>query len=234
MWRAVREAGAADAREQLFELYTGLARRIASHHFRQAENRTIEFADLRQLAYAGLLEAIDRFDPAYGVSFARYAERRITGSVLDGLQHASEMHEQQTFRQRMRRERAHSLAGEGVDAMSAVDALDRLVEAAVGLAIGFMLEGDDTYVPDGATDRRPNAYQSTAWRELVRKALLEVNDLPERERLIIRQHYLEGVDFDRLGELLRLSKGRISQLHRAALARLRTRLNQGGQFGLER
>jgi hypothetical protein len=64
--------------------------RVARRHFRDRNNRTIEFPDLCQLAFAGLLEAIDRFDPDYGVSFSHFAERRITGSVLDGVLHASD------------------------------------------------------------------------------------------------------------------------------------------------
>jgi RNA polymerase sigma factor for flagellar operon FliA len=234
LWRSLKHEGSAGAREQLFGLYTGLARRIARHHLRHPGDHTIEYPDLCQLAYAGLLEAIDRFDPTHGVSFAHYAERRITGSVLDGLQHASELHEQLSFRQRMRRERAKSLAGEDASTLSSTEALDRLAEAAVGLALGFMLEGTDVYVPEGTPDHQANAYESVAWTELLRRVLAEIQHLPERERLIIRQHYLEGVDFDRLGALLHLSKGRISQLHRSALARLKDQLNRAGQFSLER
>jgi len=233
LWRSFKDQGSSSAREQLFSLYTGLARRIARRHFRDRDDRTLEFPDLCQLAYAGLLEAIDRYDPDYGVSFARFAGSRISGSIVDGLRHASEKHEQIAFRQRMRRDRSKSLAGEDAEALTSSEALDRLVDAAVGLALGFMLEGADIYVPDGAADHRPNAYESAAWRELVRKTMAKIETLPERERLIIRQHYLEGVDFEQLGALLGVSKGRISQLHRSALQRLKTRLNHAGQFGLE-
>ncbi len=233
LWRAFKDEGSASAREQLFSRYTGLARRIARRHFRDRDDRTLEFPDLCQLAYAGLLEAVDRYDSDYGVSFARFAGSRISGSILDGIRHASEKHEQLAFRQRVRRERSKSLAGEDVDALTSSEALERLVDAAVGLALGFMLEGADIYVPDGAVDRRPNAYESAAWRELVRKVLAKVETLPERERLIIHQHYLEGVDFDHLGALLAVSKGRVSQLHRSALNRLKAQLHGPDPFIME-
>lgn len=234
LWRAFKDEGSAEAREHLFALYIGLARRLARRHFLDRNNRTIEFADLCQLAYAGLLEAIDRFDPAFGVGFGHYAGRRIAGSIVDGVRRASEVHEQMSFRSRVRRERSKSLAGDNINDLSSAEALDRLVEAAVGVALGFMLEGTDILMPEGAADRSVNAYESLAWKEAFSRAVAEVDELPERERLIIRQHYFHGIDFEHIGSLMRVSKGRVSQLHRAALMRMKKRLNSNGQFSLER
>ena len=61
------------------------ARMIAARHFRGRRTGDIEFAELSQLAFIGLLEAIDHYDPAVGVPFRRYAGRRISGAMLDGL-----------------------------------------------------------------------------------------------------------------------------------------------------
>jgi RNA polymerase sigma factor for flagellar operon FliA len=62
----------------------------------------------------------------------------------------------------------------------------------------------------------------------------ELASLPPREQLILRRHYHDGLGFDALAALLGLTKGRISQLHRSALATLRKRLGQRGHFTLER
>ena len=61
----------------------------------------------------------------------------------------------------------------------------------------------------------------------------ELEVLPERERDILRYHYLEGISFDEIGILLGVSKGRISQIHKAAIALLRKRLSNNGRFRLE-
>jgi RNA polymerase sigma factor FliA len=45
---------------------------------------------------------------------------------------------------------------------------------------------------------------------------------------------MEDVTFDQIAELLDLSKGRISQLHKAALMLLRKRMSGAGGFRLER
>jgi len=234
LWSALRQAGSQSARERLFTLHVDFARQIAAKHFRRGRAPDIELQDLRQLAYAGLLEAIDRFDPGQGAPFRGYAARRITGSILNGLAKSSEMREQISFRNRIKAERLRSLTAKGLDEVDAADALRALTELAVGLAIGFMLESPGLVAAPGEADPAPNAYESLAWRDQLRRLADEIARLPDRERIIVRGHYLEGVDFDSLGKLLQISKGRVSQVHRAALGRIRTRLSQDESFSLQR
>ena len=49
-------------------------------------------------------------------------------------------------------------------------------------------------------------------------------NLPEQEAVVVRQHYDHGLPFAQVAQLMGLSRGRIAQLHRAALERLRKRL----------
>jgi RNA polymerase sigma factor for flagellar operon FliA len=59
--------------------------------------------------------------------------------------------------------------------------------------------------------------------QLVRDHLVKaVETLPERERLIVSEHYFNHVKFKSLGERLGVSEPRISQLHSRAMQRLRT------------
>jgi RNA polymerase sigma factor for flagellar operon FliA len=90
-----------------------------------------------------------------------------------------------------------------------------------------MLEGTSLIEPSDGADHRPNAYESLAWRELQALITREIGQLPERESVIIRQHYENGVSFTHIAQLLGLSKGRVSQLHTSAIARLRARIGNG-------
>ncbi|HEY5723952.1 MAG TPA: sigma-70 family RNA polymerase sigma factor [Allosphingosinicella sp.] len=235
LWRAVPGKDGAAARQKLFSIHLPFARRIASRHFLDRTSGDLEFADLFQLACAGLLEAIDLFDPGRGVPFRGYAARRIGGSVIDGIARTSEVREQISFRNRVRRERLRSLAPDrDPDHMDAGRAVAALAEIAVGMALGFMLEGTGLYLPENAPDSRSNAYESLAWKELVGRVGAEVGRLPKREQDVIRHHYAEGLCFDRIGSLLGLSRSRVSQLHGSALALIRKRLAHAGEFRLER
>lgn len=233
LWDASRD-GSVAAREQLFALYLPFARGLAGRQFRGRRGADLEFEDFLQLACAGLLEAMDRFDPALGVPFRGFATRRINGSMIDGLAKLSEVREQIGFRQRVRRERARGLAPEDAASLSDTEAMEALAEMAVGLALGFMLEGTGLYQDGENAVVQPTAYDSLAWKDLVERLTGELARLPERERTILRLHYLDDVSFDQIAGLLRLSKGRISQVHKAALALLRKRISGAGGFRLER
>lgn len=220
LWRRFRFEREMRCREQIFANYRGLARSIALRQLLARPRNGVERGDMEQFAYEGLLVAIDRFDPLRGIPFGAFARRRIIGSIADGAARMSEVDAQHSYRRRIEAERLRSIAAQGGE----VDALAALADLATGLAIGLILEGTSLVEPEDGADRRPNAYESLAWRQLQAQLVDEIARLPDREGAIIRQHYENGVSFTQIAQLLGLSKGRVSQLHAAALAKLRTRI----------
>lgn len=221
LWRRFRFENELRCRETLFNRYFVLARGIARRLFGQRGGRPADRGDFDQFACEGLLNAIDRFDPLLGVPFSAYARRRIAGNIADGVARLSEIGAQSSHRHRVEQERLRSLAGgDGQE-----DALAALSELAVGIALGLMLEGTGLVGDDEAADIRPSAYDSLAWRETQAMLVTEVGRLPDSEGIVIRQHYDHGLPFAQVAQLLGLSRGRVAQLHRAALDRLRKRLS---------
>ena len=233
LWRAFKDDRSQKARERLFDLYYPLARSIArSQKFGRATH-DFELPDLIQWACAGLLEALDAFDPSRAAPFKAFARRRIRGSVLDGISKASELREQISFRNRMRSERTRSLASSGLDDLSGEEAMKALIDLTVGLALGFMLEESGASASEATHDRRPTAYESLAWKQLIHRLAQSIGELPEREQGVVRHHYLNDLTFEQIGQILGLSKGRVSQIHKIALARLREQLRQTNTFRME-
>lgn len=215
LWRRARFEDDTGSRETLFNRYVVLAKSVAARHFRR-RRRAIERGDLEQLAFEGLLQAIDRFDPLQGVPFGAYARPRIAGNVADGATRMTEIEAQIGRRHRMHQERLRTLS---ID--RAADPLDALADLVVDLAIGLMLEGTGMLADEAAADARPNAYEGLAWRQTQAALVKAMGELPQGERTVIRQHYQTGMSFAHIAELLRLSRGRVSQLHRSAVERLR-------------
>lgn len=239
LWSDYRVRGSLAARESLFAMHADFARSIARRHHRQHGSGRLDIVELRQLAYAGLLEAMERFDPTRGIPFRGFAARRIAGSILDGISKMDERSEQLSWRQRVRRDRMQSLMHDDKADEKAQDPLATLVDLAVGLALGFMLEGTGMIaLPDAdilhAVGPQRNAYESAAWNEMVGRLKTEITTLSDREQLVLRHHYADGLAFDTLAELLNLSKARVSQIHRGALERLRKRLSVQGHFKMDR
>ena len=217
LWRRLRYESEAACRSQLFDRYSSLARAIALRQLRARARDGIERGDLEHFAYEGLLQAIDRYDPLRGAPFGAFARPRIQGSVASGAAGLTEVHARSSFRRRAETERLRSLHAD----TGPSDALAALSALVTDLAIGLMLEGTGLFAPDDAADHRPNPYESLAWREMQALLAEAVTRLPEREATIVRQHYFQGIAFTHIAAMLNVTKGRVSQLHRAALASLR-------------
>ena len=62
-------------------------------------------------------------------------------------------------------------------------------------------------------------------REEIRKVIVEaINELPEKEKMVIVLYYHEDLTFKEIGQVLEVSESRISQLHTRANLRLRAKL----------
>lgn len=222
LWRSHR-AGAGDgSRQRLFDHYRPFARKLAAYHWGRRKPDNFERGDLEQLAYEALLQAIDRYDPQRNVPFEAYARLRIAGHIANCLATMSEASAQYRYRRRTERERLRSL--NRPDGEPGEDALTALSRLAATLALGLMLEDGEGIDPDTLPDTQPSAFESLAWHEMKRKIADQIAALPAREADVVRQHYLNGVSFQQIAGLMGLSKGRISQIHRAALSRLRDQL----------
>jgi RNA polymerase sigma factor (sigma-70 family) len=73
-------------RERIILAYVGLADRLASR-YRTSRGTTPE--DLRQAARAGLIAAVDRYDPDYGTPFVAYAVACVVGELKRYLRDTS-------------------------------------------------------------------------------------------------------------------------------------------------
>lgn len=220
LWRRFIESGDTDARNDLIELHLPFARILAAKLYAGRRVRETEFDDYLHYAALGLIEAVDKFDPGRNVLFRTFAAHRIQGSVLNNVESLSERDEQLALKARLRKQRTEALAEGGKDGRSTEEVFDHMAEVAIGLALGFMLEGSGMYAPpEGA--HAEDVYRSHEVKQLCEtvRALLDL--LPKREKSVIRYHYYHGLGVEQIGDILGVSKGRVSQIHRQALRSLR-------------
>ena len=222
LWRRLRYEQDGRCREPLFERYAPLARAVARAEFRRRPAYGLERADFEQLAFGALLEAIDRYDPLHGAPFEAFARPRIRGAIADGAVRSSEGAARYNARRRLERERLQSLLPAAP--RSGANAIAELAELASALAIGVIAE--NARLAERASAGPLGAYESLAWRDMQIRVLEEIDALTGAERTVMQQHYVNDVPFTEIARMVGLSKGRIAQIHRAALVRLRMRLKQ--------
>lgn len=214
LWHAWRRHGDTSARERLVHLHMDFARILSGKLYARRYTDEVEFVEYLQLASVGLIESIDRFDPERGASFRTYASHRIQGAILSGLEALTERGRQLALKRRIEQERLQSLR-EGSQA-AVGDTFARLASIAVGLALGFMPDDMASFrAQEGSYG--DNAYSASELRQLQRRLVKLVGELPEREAKIIRHHYFPQIPFDEIARSLALTKGRVSQLHGHAL-----------------
>lgn len=227
LWLRFAASGDAALRTELVDHYLPLARMLAAWLYRRRGGLPAEFADYLQSAVLGLIEAVDRFDPSRNVPFQFFAARRIRGAVLDALASMSEQHAQ-VMRRGAVEKRVAALAPSETERG---DALQDMVDLALNLSVGFMLQGSGMY-RDGEDETDLRAYDDYARRELSQSFARLLPLLPRRQASLLRYHYFFGIELAELARMLDLSPSRLSQLHRQALGNLRTLYRTDGRLDL--
>jgi len=153
----------------------------------------------------GLPYIMSRFDVTRGVDFMAYSKPRVRGAVFNGMR-VGAASDSAVARLDASAERLESLAGRDNE-----DPLSGFIDEVLGLAVGYLLdEGSD-----------PLAVSEHG--EVLLDALQE---LPSRQREIVIDHYLRQIPFQTIAQRLKLSKGRVSQIHKDALRGIRSVLEQ--------
>lgn len=207
-------------------------RRVA-YYFHGRVRGAVEVEDLIQAGYVGLVDAAQKYERKEGASFATYAGIRIRGAIADHLRRASNLC-RTTIINRQRVNRA-SLALE-----RRLQRLPTSIEIAdeLGMSINEYEDWRQAFQANtlqtieevhdefsvwflSNTGNPEEEINKTELRAALRKAL---ESLTEREALVIQLYYVEERNVYEIGEILDVTTGRVSQIKKAAIGTLRTRL----------
>lgn len=93
----------------------------------------------------------------------------------------------------------------------------------MAFALAWILDGTGMLESGEKSETLP-FYRSVELDQLRRRIVELVRGLPAQERKVIQGHYFQERPFEEIADDLRLTRGRISQVHRKALARLQETL----------
>ena len=227
-------------KEELIKEYSPLIKFVAQKiAIRLPPN--IELDDLISAGSIGLMDAIDKWDPTRDNKFKTYAEFRIRGAILDELRAqdwvprsvrdkskaldrtiaALEIElgrypteEETSSRLNMPMAEFHDLVNQ-VRPVSLLSIDDQpTFSDSDKKSIANLLEGAKSNNPF-------NQLNVKVVKDVVAKA---IEDLPERQRLVLSLYYFEDLNLKEIGQVLRVTESRVSQLHAQAVTRLRAKL----------
>jgi RNA polymerase sigma factor for flagellar operon FliA len=210
------------ATARLIRDHVPMARRIARSMRRFA--RASEREDLEASAFMGLVEAANRYDAERKEPFEAFAFARIRGAVLDTMRTGDLLpRRKRALANRVARATAalERRLGRSPDDTEVAQELEVSVEEYQeeirSLPVVRLVElGPDVVTCDPEIDR---AVDRRRMIERVRSAL---DSVPDRERQILSLYYREDLTFLEIGRVLGISEARVFQLHKRAVARIRS------------
>lgn len=224
-------------KEQCLSEYASLVKRIA-HHLMARLPSSVSVDDIIQAGMIGLLDAARRYDELRGAQFETFAAQRIRGAMLDELRQADWM--PRSLRRDMRRIEAainklQQQLGRSPNETEIAKELgmplaeyQQMLYESRGAQLmyyeDFHNEGDEDFFDryDKDSDADPlELLQDENFRDALIKA---IDQLPERERMLMGMHYEQEMNLREIGEVMGVSESRVCQLHSQAVARLRSSL----------
>ncbi|MGI9271274.1 MAG: RNA polymerase sigma factor FliA [Woeseiaceae bacterium] len=218
--------------EDLITQNVDLVKRIA-HHLIARMPSSIDIDDLMQSGMVGLLEAANNFDPTLGASFETYAGIRIRGSMIDFIRKLDWTPRSVHHKYRKVAQAIHMIESEtGQPASSASVAarldisIDEYHKILADSSCSRLFSLEETLEEPAMSRPAPKSDSATPEQELSQSQFRErladeIQQLPERERLVLSLYYEQELNLKEIGEVLEVTESRVCQIHGQATLRLR-------------
>ena len=240
LWVEYKDTGLQDLRDALIVHYSPLVKYVAGR-VAVGLPQNVDQADLVSYGIFGLIDAIEKFDLGRGFKFETYAISRIKGAIIDELRSIDWV--PRSVRSKARSlEKAYSKLeaqhhrtptdAELADEMGLTDQQLQTTFSQISfiglVALDEMLGGDrggdsmtlgDTVADTG--DGPVAAFEVEEMRQILAQA---INDMPEREKIVLTLYYYEGLTLSEIGDVLGVTESRVCQIHTKSVIHLRAKI----------
>jgi len=197
--------------------------------------------DLISVGVIGLIDAIDKYDASRNARLTTYAEFRIKGAMLDEIR--SMQWGSRGMKKRMsdvkkaystieKRLGRHAEEDEVADylGLSLEEFHKQTSEAGMSVLLNFedlLPSGGDgdmnvmECISDGKKEGPATAMDLLEVKNILGK---QIDNLPEKERMVMTLYYYEEMTMKEIGAVLSLTESRVCQLNAQALLRLRDKV----------
>ncbi len=221
--------------DELVAEHVELVKRIA-HHLLARLPSTVDLDDLMQAGLMGLIEASGNYDASKGASFETYAGIRIRGCMLDEVRKLDwtprsvhQKHRQaglaiQALEGRLDRPPSESEIAEEMGV--GLDEYRRILTDTASCKLFSIEQPSEQFETriDIADSDSPGPDQLASIDDTHAALEAALDEIPERERLVLSLYYQQELNLKEIGAVLGVSESRISQIHGQALQRLNARL----------
>jgi RNA polymerase sigma factor FliA len=188
---------------------------------------SVDVDNLESAGVVGLIEAANSYDPKRGVVFKTYAYPRIRGAIVDELRRNSPLSQKMLKQIARIRNLCETLpppvTPETIMEMTGMN-FDDVEECLEAMRLAKPQPWSDLLVAihqiQASTDQQPDQAMEAKERSEILATCIE--QMPERERIVLTLYHLEELRLLEIGEVLGISEGRVSRV----LARAEQRLKE--------
>lgn len=241
LWVRYAESHDPGLREQLILQYAPLVKYVIGR-LAISLPAILDYEDILSYGTIGLIEAVERFDQTKGVKFETYAISRVRGSIIDALRALDRL--PRSVRQKAREAEA---ATSRLSTALGRTPTDQEVARELGISVERYLQDmvdaswvtvsletvgpvdDDEDTPGEIAVADPGAEDVTVGierEELIGELAEAIQELPDREQLVLSLYYKEELTMREISKVLGVSESRVCQLHARALTRLRAGMSR--------
>ena len=228
-------------RDQLITTYLPyvkrLVNRIAIHL-----PPSVDSEDLLHVGVIGLIQAIERYDSSRDNKFTTYAAFRIRGAILSELRSRDFL-----SRSSRRKIREMEMAYLKLEQKFGREVEDDEVAEEMGITLeqyyrikqmssisfisleelGYNFKKDhDSLISSLFQSDDEDVLTLAGFKELKAGLAEAIEELPEKEKLVISLYYMDELTMKETGQVLGITESRVSQLHSRAIIHLRAKLRK--------
>jgi RNA polymerase sigma factor for flagellar operon FliA len=224
-------------RDQLIIKYVPLVKNVVGRITARLPSHVADREDLLHVGIIGLMSALEKYDVNRNVQFETYARFRIRGAVLDEMRSRDWVPRSTRSKDNKLEaafEKLQAKLGRFPDEEEIAEFLKMTMEEyyqlldesrCITMISSEDLPGD--YLDSLSRDEIMETIDHGNPLELLKNSELKegmkraVNQLPEKERLVLALYYYEELTMKEIGKVLDLTESRVCQLHTQAIFRLR-------------
>ena len=213
----------------LIEKNMGLVRKIAWHMHGRVKS-AVDIEDLIQIGMYGLVTAAQNYVVKEGVSFSSYASIRIRGEIVDHLRRNSNL-----CRTTIQMQQKYKSSVEMLSKQLQREPNNDEIAVEMGLKTEELHNWEQAFAAnthqslDTVYDefsiwfatKEQNPEEELTDTELRENLVEALKTLSEREALLIQLYYVEELNVYEIAEVLDITTGRVSQIKKNAISRLR-------------
>jgi RNA polymerase sigma factor for flagellar operon FliA len=235
-----RETRSTEVRQELTMRYLYIVKAIAVQ-MRGVYEGTMEIEDIINEGVIAIIKGIDRYDPAMDNKFETFISRRIRGMIIDLMrkndwmprdyrrQYKALENARQQLTEALGRQPTYAeIAGQMGIEEKKCRKIEQISTMANVLSLDMVMSGDEdrqsVQLPSNDISTQPeHSFLQGEQLELLAHA---VEGLKEKEKLVISLYYVEELNMGQIAQVLQVSEPRISQIHSAAIRKLRAAMEQ--------